>query len=66
MVITTLSGLYRYKTGDIIKITKNKEDQILFEFFRRKNLIINIKQEKTTIIHIEKMMKKMMKLFPIF
>ena len=64
MVITTLSGLYRYKTGDIIKITKNKEDQLLFEFFRRKNLIINIKQEKTTIIHIEKMMKKFDEIIP--
>ena len=32
MVLTNLSGLYRYKTGDIIKIIKNNESEIFVEF----------------------------------
>ena len=64
LVITTLSGFYRYKMGDIIKITKNNQNEVLFEFFCRKNLLVNIRQEKTTIIQIEKVMKKMDEIIP--
>ena len=64
LVTTTLSGFYRYKTGDIIQISKTKENEVLFEFISRNNLLINIKQEKTTIIHMEKLMKKMDEIIP--
>ena len=64
LVITTLSGFYRYKTGDIIKSTKNNKNEALFEFIFRKNLLVNIRQEKTTIIQMEKVMKKMDKIIP--
>ena len=64
LVITTLSGFYRYKTGDIIKTTKISQNEVLIEFFCRKNLLVNIRQEKTTIIHIEKLMKKRDEIIP--
>jgi len=64
LVITTLSGFYRYKTGDIIKIIKNNEKELSLEYSFRKNLSINIKAEKTTIIHIEITMKKINEIIP--
>ena len=64
LVITTLSGFYRYKTGDIIKIIKNNEKEFLLEYSFRNNLSINIKQEKTTIIHIKIIMKKINEIIP--
>ena len=64
LVITTLSGLYRYKTGDIIKIINNNEKELILEYSFRKNLSINIKHEKTTIIQIETTMKKINEIIP--
>ncbi len=45
-VVTTFSGLYRYKTGDLIKITGFKEQAPLFEVVGRKGDILNIAGEK--------------------
>lgn len=64
LVITTLSGFYRYKTKDILKIIKSNEKEVVIEFHLRKNLSINMKQEKTTIVHIEHLMKKMDEIIP--
>lgn len=64
LIITNLSGFYRYRTGDIIKIIKHNENELLFEYILRKNLIINIKQEKTTMKDIENAMKKMEEILP--
>ena len=64
MVLTNLSGLYRYKTGDIIKIIKNNESEIFVEFCFRKNILINIKQEKFANIHFEQTKIKMDEIIP--
>lgn len=64
LVITTLSGLYRYKTGDIIKIINKNEKELILEYSFRQNLSINIKHEKTTIIQIETTMKKINEIIP--
>ena len=64
LVLTNLSGLYRYKTGDLIKIVNNDSRGVFFEFFLRKNLLINIAGEKTNYYQIERVMKKMNELIP--
>jgi hypothetical protein len=64
LVLTNLSGFYRYRTGDIIKIVKNNINEIFFEFCFRRNLLINIAGEKTSIKQIEKVMRKMDEIIP--
>ena len=64
IVLTNLSGLYRYKTGDIIKIVNNDINGVFFEFCFRKNLLINIAGEKTSLNQLEKVMKKMDEIVP--
>ncbi len=49
-VVTTFSGLYRYKTGDLIKITKNSGQVLTFEVIGRKGDILNIAGEKLTAL----------------
>jgi hypothetical protein len=39
IVLTNLSGLYRYRTGDIIKIVNNDKNGVFFEFCFRNNLL---------------------------
>lgn len=64
LVLTNLSGLYRYRTGDIIKIVKNNINGVFFEFCFRRNLLINIAGEKTSVKQIEKLMRKMDEIIP--
>lgn len=64
LVLTNLSGLYRYKTGDVIKIVKNDSKGIFFEFYFRKNLLINIAGEKTYYKQLENVMRKMDEMIP--
>ena len=64
LVLTNLSGLYRYRTGDIIKIVNNNINGVFFEFCFRRNLLINIAGEKTSVKQIEKVMKKMDEIIP--
>ncbi len=49
-VVTTFSGLYRYKTGDLIKITGNSGQVLTFEVIGRKGDILNIAGEKLTAL----------------
>ena len=64
LVLTNLSGLYRYRTGDIIKIVNKNINGVFFEFCVRKNLLINIAGEKTSVSQIEKVMRKMDQIIP--
>ena len=64
LIITNLSGLYRYRTYDVIKIIEKNENELLFEFILRENLLLNIKQEKTTIKDILNVMVKMENIVP--
>ena len=64
LVLTNFSGLYRYRTGDIIKIVNNNINGVFFEFCFRRNLLINIAGEKTSVKQIEKVMKKMDEIIP--
>ena len=48
LVITTFSGLYRYKTGDIIKILSLEGESPVFQIEGRRNRLLNIAGEKIT------------------
>ncbi len=45
-VITTFSGLYRYKTGDVIKVTGFRGEAPMFEVMGRRKNLLNIAGEK--------------------
>ncbi|KAG8479457.1 hypothetical protein CXB51_029662 [Gossypium anomalum] len=48
VVVTTLAGLYRYRVGDVLKVTGfyNKSPQ--FQFVEQKNVVLSIGADKTT------------------
>ncbi|OAY35523.1 probable indole-3-acetic acid-amido synthetase GH3.1 [Manihot esculenta] len=54
LVITTYSGLYRYRVGDILRVTGfyNKAPQ--FRFIRRKNVLLSIDSDKTDEAELQK------------
>lgn len=64
LVLTNLSGFYRYKTGDVIKIVSNFDEKVTFEFMFRKNLILNLAGEKISFKDIELVMEKINKVVP--
>ena len=53
IVITNLSGLYRYRINDVVKVVGflNKTPQVCFSY--RKNQLINMAAEKTTYAQLE-------------
>ena len=64
LVITTFSGLYRYKTSDILKIVSNDSNGVFFEFSSRKNRNFSFIGEKTNYCHLEDVMEKMHEIIP--
>ncbi|XP_004487633.1 indole-3-acetic acid-amido synthetase GH3.6-like [Cicer arietinum] len=57
LVVTTYAGLYRYKVGDVLKVTgfKNKAPQ--FSFVCRKNVVLSIDSDKTDEVELQNAMK---------
>ena len=53
-VITNFSGLYRYKTGDVVKITGFVDESPIMEFMFRKGQALNIAGEKYDVRQLEK------------
>ncbi|KAL0916805.1 hypothetical protein M5K25_014344 [Dendrobium thyrsiflorum] len=47
LVITTYAGLYRYRVGDILKVTGFHNAAPMFRFVRRKNVLLSIESDKT-------------------
>ncbi|KAM6572744.1 hypothetical protein CsatA_016824 [Cannabis sativa] len=58
LVVTTYSGLYRYRVGDILRVSgfKNKAPQ--FNFVRRKNVVLSIDSDKTDEVELQNAVKK--------
>ena len=52
IVITNLSGLYRYRIKDVVRVTGYKNKVPLIRFAYRKNQVINITGVKLTTEHI--------------
>ncbi|KAG0455889.1 hypothetical protein HPP92_023677 [Vanilla planifolia] len=48
IVITTFAGLYRYRLGDILKVSGFHNSTPKLQFVRRKNLILTINIDKNT------------------
>ncbi|TKY69479.1 indole-3-acetic acid-amido synthetase GH3.1 [Spatholobus suberectus] len=48
LVITTYAGLYRYRVGDILRVTGFHNSAPQFHFVRRKNVLLSIDSDKTT------------------
>ena len=57
LVITNLSGLYRYRIKDVIKVTGFEGKNPLIRFAYRKNQVINITGVKLTAEHITNAMR---------
>ncbi|XP_010556086.1 PREDICTED: 4-substituted benzoates-glutamate ligase GH3.12-like [Tarenaya hassleriana] len=46
-LITTSSGLYRLRVGDVLNVTGFRNDAPLFRFVRRENVVLSVDMEKT-------------------
>ncbi|XP_073526398.1 uncharacterized protein [Phyllobates terribilis] len=57
LVITTYAGLYRYRVGDVLKVSgfKNKAPQ--FKFICRKNVVLSIDSDKTDEVELQAAVK---------
>ncbi len=52
VVISTNSGLYRYRLGDVIQVTEFREATPVFRFSYRRGTVLNMVGEKTTEEHV--------------
>ena len=48
VVVTTLSGLYRYRMFDVVQVTRMYQNTPQVEFLYRRNLCMNVANEKMT------------------
>ena len=48
LVVTTLSGLYRYRIGDVVRVVRFHSSCPVIEFRYRQGQILNMRSEKTT------------------
>ncbi|KAK8483745.1 hypothetical protein V6N13_129269 [Hibiscus sabdariffa] len=57
LVVTTYSGLYRYRVGDVLRVAgfKNKAPQ--FNFICRKNVVLCIDSDKTDEVELQNAVK---------
>ncbi len=52
LVITTYTGLYRYRLGDVVKVVGFYNNSPEIEFLYRRNQVLNMVSEKTTEEHL--------------
>ena len=52
------TGLYRFRTGDVLRVKKFKTNYPIFEFLRRKNVILSVDLEKTDECELQDVMDK--------
>ncbi|OMO73265.1 GH3 auxin-responsive promoter [Corchorus olitorius] len=48
VVVTTMGGLYRYRVGDILKVTGFYNNSPQFEFVERQNVVLSVDTDKTS------------------
>lgn len=58
LVITTYAGLYRYRVGDILRVTGFHNSAPQFHFVRRKNVLLSIDSDKTDEAELQKAVEK--------
>ncbi|WMV48834.1 hypothetical protein MTR67_042219 [Solanum verrucosum] len=54
LVVTTYSGLYRYRVGDVLRVAGYKNNTPQFNFIRRENVILSIDFDKTNEFDLQK------------
>lgn len=54
LVVTTYAGLYRYRVGDILRVTGFHNSAPQFHFVRRKNALLSIDSDKTDEAELQK------------
>ncbi|XP_075482408.1 putative indole-3-acetic acid-amido synthetase GH3.1 [Primulina tabacum] len=54
LVVTTYSGLSRYRVGDILRVTGFHNSAPQFKFIRRKNVLLSIDSDKTDESELQK------------
>ncbi|KAG7657856.1 GH3 family [Arabidopsis suecica] len=54
LVITTYAGLYRYRVGDILRVTGFHNSAPQFKFIRRENVLLSIESDKTDEADLQK------------
>ncbi|CAL5200782.1 unnamed protein product [Lathyrus oleraceus] len=57
LVVTTYAGLYRYKVGDVLKVTGFKNNAPQFEFVCRKHVVLSIDSDKTDEVELHNAIK---------
>lgn len=58
LVVTNSSGLYRYRMEDIVEVTRMHNNTPVIEFLYRKNLSMNVANEKTTTAMVDHAAKR--------
>ncbi|KAG4149725.1 hypothetical protein ERO13_D05G351701v2 [Gossypium hirsutum] len=48
VVVTTFTGLYRYRVGDVLKLTGFYNNSLQFQFVERQNTVLSIDMDKTS------------------
>lgn len=66
LVITTYAGLYRYRVGDILRVTGFHNSAPQFHFVRRKNVLLSIDSDKTDEAELQKAVENASKLLSEF
>ncbi|XP_078430299.1 putative indole-3-acetic acid-amido synthetase GH3.1 [Wolffia australiana] len=58
LVVTTYAGLYRYRVGDILRVTGYHNAAPQFHFIRRKNVLLSIETDKTDEAELQKAVER--------
>lgn len=66
LVITTYAGLYRYRVGDILRVTGFHNSAPQFHFVRRKNVLLSIDSDKTDESELQRAVENASKLLAKF
>ncbi|CAA0806789.1 Probable indole-3-acetic acid-amido synthetase GH3.1 [Striga hermonthica] len=66
LVITTYAGLYRYRVGDILRVTGFHNSAPQFRFVRRKNVLLSIDSDKTDEAELQSAVESASKLLGEF
>ncbi|XP_010520883.1 PREDICTED: indole-3-acetic acid-amido synthetase GH3.6 [Tarenaya hassleriana] len=57
LVVTTYAGLYRYRVGDVLRVTGFKNNAPQFSFICRKNVVLSIDSDKTDEVELQNAVK---------
>lgn len=52
------SGLYRYHLGDILRVQRLRKNYPIFEFVRRKNVVLSVDTDKTDEVELQVVIDK--------